>query len=86
MTLYAFIAFDISWFYEGIEDFKVTVLKNSLVKILSMIVIFKFIKGSNDVTLYIVVLALSTLIGNLTLWLNIRRDLDKVSIKFLNPW
>ena len=86
MTLYAFIAFDISWFYEGIEDFKVTVLKNSLVKILSMIVIFKFIKGSNDVTLYIVVLALSTLIGNLTLWPNIRRDLDKVSIKFLNPW
>ncbi|MDY4501789.1 MAG: flippase [Lactobacillus johnsonii] len=80
------IAFDISWFYEGIEDFKVTVLKNSLVKILSMIAIFVFIKGPNDVTLYIVVLALSTLIGNLTLWPNIRRDLDKVSIKFLNPW
>ena len=80
------IAFDISWFYEGIEDFKVTVLKNSLVKILSMIAIFIFIKGPNDVTLYIIVLALSTLIGNLTLWPNIRRDLDKVSIKFLNPW
>ncbi len=80
------IAFDISWFYEGIEDFKVTVLKNSFVKILSMIAIFIFIKGPNDVTLYIVVLALSTLIGNLTLWPNIRRDLDKVSIKFLNPW
>lgn len=61
------IAFDISWFYEGIEDFKVTVLKNSLVKILSMIAIFVFIKRPNDVTLYIIVLALSTLIGNLTL-------------------
>ena len=51
-----------------------------------MIAIFVFIKGSNDVTLYIVVLALSTLIGNLTLWPNIRRDLNKVSLKFLNPW
>ena len=80
------IAFDISWFYEGIEDFKVTVLKNSLVKLLSMIAIFVFIKGPNDVTLYIIVLALSTLIGNLTLWPNIRRDLNKVSLKFLNPW
>lgn len=80
------IAFDISWFYEGIEDFKVTVLKNSLVKILSMMAIFVFIKGPNDVTLYIIVLALSTLIGNLTLWPNIRRDLNKVSFKFLNPW
>lgn len=80
------IAFDISWFYEGIENFKVTVLKNSLVKVLSMIAIFVFIKGPNDVTLYIIVLALSTLIGNLTLWPNIRRDLNKVSPKFLNPW
>ena len=80
------VAFDISWFYEGIEDFKVTVLKNSLVKVLSMIAIFVFVKGPNDVTLYIVVLALSTLIGNLTLWPNIRRDLNKISIKFLNPW
>ncbi len=80
------IAFDISWFYEGIEDFKVTVLKNSLVKILSMIAIFVFIKRPNDVTLYIIVLALSTLIGNLTLWPNIRRDLNKVSFKFFNPW
>ena len=80
------VAFDISWFYEGIEDFKVTVLKNSLVKILSMIAIFMFIKGPNDVTLYIIVLALSTLIGNLTLWPNIVRDLDRINIKLLNPW
>lgn len=49
------VAFDISWFYEGVENFKVTVLKNSLVKIVSMIAIFLFIKGPYDVTLYIVV-------------------------------
>ncbi|EFH29336.1 polysaccharide biosynthesis protein [Lactobacillus jensenii JV-V16] len=61
------VAFDISWFYEGIENFKVTVLKNSFVKILSMIAIFLLIKGPNDVTLYIIVLAVSTLVGNLTL-------------------
>lgn len=80
------VAFDISWFYEGIENFKVTVLKNSFVKIVSMAAIFIFIKGPNDVTLYIVVLAVSTLLGNLTLWPNIRRDLQKISYKKLNPW
>ena len=80
------VAFDISWFYEGIEDFKVTVLKNSFVKIVSMIAIFIFIKGPNDVTLYIAVLAISTLLGNLTLWPNIKRDLPKVNLKMLNPW
>lgn len=80
------VAFDISWFYEGIEDFKVTVLKNSFVKIVSMIAIFIFIKSPSDVTLYIVVLAISTLLGNLTLWPNIRRDLPRVNYKSLNPW
>ena len=80
------VAFDISWFYEGIENFKVTVLKNSFVKIVSMIAIFVFIKNSSDVTLYIIVLAVSTLLGNLTLWLDIRRDLPKVDYKTLNPW
>ena len=80
------VALDISWFYEGIEDFKVTVLKNSFVKIISMIAIFIFIKGPHDVTLYIIVLALSTLLGNLTLWPNIRRDLSRTEWKILNPW
>lgn len=80
------VAFDISWFYEGIENFKVTVLKNSLVKIVSMIAIFLFIKGPYDVTLYIVVLALSTFLGNLTLWPDIYRDLPKINVKSLNPW
>ncbi len=80
------VAFDISWFYEGIEDFKVTVLKNSFVKIVSMIAIFLLIKNPSDVTLYIIVLAMSTLLGNLTLWPNIRRDLPKINIKSLKPW
>lgn len=80
------VAFDISWFYEGIEDFKVTVLKNSFVKIVSMIAIFCFINGPDDVILYIVVLAVSTLLGNLTLWPNIRRDLPKINYKKLRPW
>ena len=80
------VAFDISWFYEGIENFKVTVLKNSLVKIVSMVAIFIFIKGPYDVALYIVVLALSILLGNLTLWPDICRDFPKVKIRSLNPW
>lgn len=80
------VAFDISWFYEGIEDFKVTVLKNSLVKVVSMIAIFIFIKNPTDVFLYIVILALSTLVGNLTLWPNIIKDLPKIKVRWLNPW
>ncbi|MBT8920083.1 hypothetical protein BTI58_06345 [Lactobacillus delbrueckii subsp. bulgaricus] len=62
------VAFDISWLYQGLEDFKRTVLRNTFVKITSMIAIFIFIKSPKDVALYIIVVALSTLLGNLTLW------------------
>lgn len=79
------VAFDISWFYEGIENFKVTVIKNSFVKILSLIAIFIFIKGPNDVTLYIILLGMSTLLGNFTLWISLRSDLVKVKLRKLNP-
>ena len=44
-------AFDISWLYQGLEDFKRTVLRNTFVKILSMVAVFIFIKDSSDVTL-----------------------------------
>lgn len=80
------VAFDISWFYEGIENFKITVLKNSFVKLLSMVAIFLFVKSSHDVTLYIVILAFSTLLGNITLWADIAKYIPKVKINILNPW
>ena len=69
------IAFDITWYYQGIENFKALVLKNSIVKVLSMIAIFVLVKKPTDVTLYISILAISTLLGNLTLWPNLRKEL-----------
>lgn len=80
------VAFDISWLYMGIEDFKRTVIRNTLVKIVSTVAIFIFIRDENDVTLYIVVLALSTFFGNLTLWPHLRVLLKRVSFRKLNPW
>lgn len=80
------VAFDISWFYDGLENFKITVLKNSLVKLGSTAAIFIWIKGPNDVILYILILALSTLLGNLTLWPDVFKDTEYVKARFLNPW
>lgn len=81
------VAFDISWLYQGIEDFKRTVLRNTFVKIISMIAIFIFIKSPKDVALYIIVLALSTLLGNLTLWPHAVNNYGHVEHDTrLNPW
>lgn len=59
---------DISWFFMGIENFRITVLRNLLVKSISVICIFLFVKSRNDTGVYIAILALSTLFGNLTVF------------------
>ncbi|MCG0783499.1 oligosaccharide flippase family protein [Lactiplantibacillus plantarum] len=66
-------AFDISWFFMGLEDFKKTVLRNILVRIISLFAIFVLVKTKNDVGIYILILSLSQLLGNVTLWLDLNR-------------
>ena len=43
------VAFDISWLFMGIEDFKRTVIRNTIVKLASMIMIFTLVRDANDV-------------------------------------
>ena len=49
-------AFDISWFFMGIENFKVTVLRNFIVKLLALFSIFLFVKSYNDLNIYILII------------------------------
>jgi len=67
-------AFDISWYFMGLEDFKKTVLRNAMVKIASLIAIFVLVKSKTDVSIYISILSLTQLIGNLTLWPYLRNS------------
>lgn len=75
-------AFDINWFFFGIEKFKLTVTRNTIIKVLSLIAIFSFVKHSNDVWLYTVILASGALLSNLLLWPFVKRYVDKTKVKF----
>ena len=75
--------FDISWFFQGLEEFKKTVTRNTIVKVLSVICIFLFIKKPDDLWLYILIYTLSNLFGNISLWLYLPKYLNKVNIKKL---
>ena len=69
-------AFDISWFFMGFENFKVTVLRNIIVKLISLACIFIFVRNKGDLTLYIAVLSISQLIGNITLFPYLKRYIN----------
>lgn len=70
-------AFDVSWFFMGVENFAVTVFRNLIVKIITLISIFILVKSYNDLTVYILILSLSLLLGNLMLFPGLHKYIDK---------
>lgn len=77
-------AFDISWFFMGVENFAVTVLRNLVVKIVTLISIFAFVKSESDLVLYILILSLSLLLGNLTLFPSLKKYIGRPILQQLN--
>lgn len=72
--------FDISWFFQGIEDFKKIVVRNFIIKIIGVVLIFAFVKNSSDLRLYIFCHSATMFLGNLSMWFYIPQLVNKVSI------
>ena len=68
---------DFSWYFQGLEEFKKTALRSMASKVLGVIAIFCFVKSGNDVVLYAVILAISQLVGNLSLIPSLVKSVDK---------
>ena len=65
-----------NWCCFGMEKFKLTTIRSSLVKIISAICIFVFVKSSNDLWLYTLIIALSTLISGIVVWPFVLKHID----------
>ena len=77
-------ALDISWFFCGIEKFKLISLRSLVFRLMSLLCLFLFVKTESDLYIYVLILALSTLLSNASLWFNLRRYLVKVDFRKLN--
>lgn len=60
--------FDVTWFFDGLELFKLTVLRNASVKLLGAVSIFLFVKTRTDVATYCGIMAASFLLSQMLLW------------------
>lgn len=64
---------DVAWFYFGIEDFKTTVTRNIIVKLICASIIILFVHSPNDLLLYTVTLIGSMAISNIILAIKVKR-------------
>lgn len=80
------VVFDISWFFQGMEEFGKTVSKNAVFKILNVILIFIFVKSKDDLVIYVLLLVILNILANLSLWLYLPNYISKIAIKDLYPF
>ena len=66
--------FDINWFFFGLEKFKITISRNIIIKLLSLILIFSFVNSRNELWLYTLIMSGSTLLSQIYLWFYIKKE------------
>ena len=71
---------DISWFFFGIEKFKLTVTRNTIIRLITVACTFIFVRTADDLWKYCFVLAMGQLISQATLWFFIRKE-----VRFVRP-
>lgn len=76
--------FDITFIFQGNEEFGKIVIRNLFAKILSLVLIFVFVKQENQVWVYIICYCMSTLVGNLLMWIHLPRMIEKVRFSELH--
>ena len=77
-------AFDICWFFQGMEEFKRTVTRNVLVRICSVSLVFIFVKTKEDLAKFTLIYSLADLIGNLSLWIYVPKYIKGAKVKNIN--
>lgn len=82
---------DVNWLFFGLEEFRITVIRNLAIKLLTVVSIFVFVNNKTDLNVYTLVMGLGTLISNSFLWIIIKRYVSfkrvlwKDIIKHLKP-
>lgn len=74
--------FDINWLYFGLENFRLTAIRSFIVKIVTAVCIFTFVRCETDLIKYVLIMALGTVISQCILWYSFPRYVRFVKISF----
>lgn len=85
MNLLSVVA-SVTWFFQGMEEFRLIVLRNTVIRVLNIVYIFTFVKTKQDIYYYVFGSAFFTLLSGVSLWFYLPRYLVKVDWKSLRPF
>lgn len=70
--------FDVNWFFFGMEQFRLTVIRNAIIKTLTAVAVFVFVRNAGDIEAYVAVMCVGFLVSQLALWPFLGRFVDYV--------
>lgn len=74
------------WFYQGVEDFKYITLRSIIVRTVSVIFLFLFVKSREDILLYGVYCVAGIYAGNVFNFFRLKKYLDLSVLKEVKPF
>ncbi|MBO5632723.1 MAG: flippase, partial [Aeriscardovia sp.] len=72
--------FDINWLFFGLEEFQLTVRRNFIIKIISVVAIFSLVRAQSDLWIYTAIMGLAALISRMVLWLFVKKHVAFVKV------
>lgn len=92
-TLFLILAFnivnvmvDITWLFQGMENFKAVAVRNIAVKLLGVAFIFIFVREKSDLCLYALGMILITIAGSLSVWPLACKLVEKPRLREVRPF
>lgn len=61
-------ALDVNWFFFGVENFQVTVVRNTAIKVLTLVAVFALVRTRNDLGKYVGITSVGVFASQLVLW------------------
>ena len=79
-----FTSIGVNWFYQGIEDFKFITIRAIVIRTLSAVALFIFVKSSSDLLIYGMIVVGTTVGNNFINFIHLRKHIDIKKIMFRN--
>lgn len=74
------VMIDINWFFWGMEEFKVTITRNTAIKLTTLGLTFLFVNKASDLWKYVCITGTGAFFSQLYLWYCIRKKIVKVKV------